>query len=163
MPEDSLTSKPTQSKPKTGSVASAFFFGDVDVSLKEEFHMRTTSSFAALIFIVILGIGGGLAFAAYSATYHAAGLGIGVVAFVTAVVVALAIKVADRWDKAVILRLGKFHSLRGPGLFFIFPVIDTIPSCDRHARNHDGFQGGKNADQRHGAGGCGCGAVLESD
>jgi regulator of protease activity HflC (stomatin/prohibitin superfamily) len=27
----------------------------------------------------------------------------------------------------VILRLGKFHALKGPGLFFIFPVIDAIP------------------------------------
>ncbi len=31
------------------------------------------------------------------------------------------------WDRAVILRLGKFHSLRGPGLFFIVPVVDAIP------------------------------------
>ena len=38
----------------------------------------------------------------------------------------LAIKVADQWDKAVILRLGKFRSLQGPGLFFIIPVIDSI-------------------------------------
>ncbi len=38
----------------------------------------------------------------------------------------LAIKVADQWDKAVILRLGKFRSLQGPGLFFIIQVIDSI-------------------------------------
>jgi regulator of protease activity HflC (stomatin/prohibitin superfamily) len=35
--------------------------------------------------------------------------------------------VADQWDRAVILRLGKFHALKGPGLFFIIPVIDAIP------------------------------------
>jgi regulator of protease activity HflC (stomatin/prohibitin superfamily) len=89
--------------------------------------MRTTSSFASLIFIVILGIGGGLAYAAYSDTNHTPSVCIGVGAFVIAVVVALAIKVANQWDKAVILRLGKFHSLKGPGLFFIFPVVDAIP------------------------------------
>ena len=33
----------------------------------------------------------------------------------------------DPWDKAVVLRLGHFQSLRGPGLFLILPVIDTIP------------------------------------
>jgi regulator of protease activity HflC (stomatin/prohibitin superfamily) len=27
----------------------------------------------------------------------------------------------------VVLRLGRFHSLKGPGLFFIIPIIDTIP------------------------------------
>ena len=39
-----------------------------------------------------------------------------------------AIKVASQWEKAIVLRLGKFHSLRGPGLFWIVPIIDSIPS-----------------------------------
>ena len=34
------------------------------------------------------------------------------------------LKVADQWEKAVILRLGRFRGLRGPGLFWIVPVID---------------------------------------
>jgi regulator of protease activity HflC (stomatin/prohibitin superfamily) len=82
--------------------------------------MRKSSSFASLIFIVILGIGGGLAFAMKSES-------IGVIAFVIALVVSLSIKVADQWERVVILRLGKFHSPKGPGLFFIIPVIDMIP------------------------------------
>jgi regulator of protease activity HflC (stomatin/prohibitin superfamily) len=88
--------------------------------------MRKSSSFAALIFVVIFGIGLVLAFATYSATANAESTWIGVIAFVVALIVALAIKVADQWDKAVILRLGKFRSLKGPGLFFIIPVIDAI-------------------------------------
>ena len=55
---------------------------------------------------------------------------IGVIAFFIALFVSLAIKVADQWDKAVILRLGKFRSLKGPGLFFIIPVIDSIALLD---------------------------------
>ncbi len=90
-------------------------------------NMRTTSSFASLIFVVILGIGGGLAYATYSATDRTESICIGVSAFVIAVIVFLAIRVADQWDKAVILRLGKFHALKGPGLFLIVPVIDAIP------------------------------------
>jgi hypothetical protein len=35
--------------------------------------------------------------------------------------------VADQWSKAVVLRLGKFRALEGPGLFFIIPLIDAIP------------------------------------
>ena len=89
--------------------------------------MRTTSSFATLVFFVILGIGGGLAYAAYSPTAHTTSIYIAVGAFVAALIASLAIRVADQWDKAVILRLGKFHALKGPGLFFIFPVIDAIP------------------------------------
>jgi regulator of protease activity HflC (stomatin/prohibitin superfamily) len=38
-----------------------------------------------------------------------------------------AIKVADQWEKAVVLRLGRFVGLRGPGLFWILPVVDRIP------------------------------------
>ncbi|MEA4906738.1 MAG: slipin family protein [Anaerolineaceae bacterium] len=37
------------------------------------------------------------------------------------------LKVAKQWEKAVVLRLGRFQGLRGPGLFWIFPVIDTTP------------------------------------
>ncbi|HJQ36722.1 MAG TPA: slipin family protein [Thermoanaerobaculia bacterium] len=36
------------------------------------------------------------------------------------------IKVANQWEKAVVLRFGKFSSLRGPGLFFIIPIVDEI-------------------------------------
>jgi len=43
-----------------------------------------------------------------------------------------AIKVASQWEKAIVLRLGKFHSLRGPGLFWIVPIIDSIPSWIDH-------------------------------
>ncbi len=37
-----------------------------------------------------------------------------------------AIRVADQWEKAAVLRLGRYKGLRGPGLFFIIPVIDRI-------------------------------------
>lgn len=37
-----------------------------------------------------------------------------------------AIQVARQWEKAVVLRMGKMRGLRGPGLFWIVPVLDTI-------------------------------------
>lgn len=46
---------------------------------------------------------------------------------VLAVLLLIALRVARQWQKAVILRLGKYHSAKGPGLFFIFPFIDTVP------------------------------------
>jgi regulator of protease activity HflC (stomatin/prohibitin superfamily) len=48
-------------------------------------------------------------------------------AFIIALIASSAIKIANPWDKAVVLRLGKFQSLRGPGIFFIIPIIDNIP------------------------------------
>jgi regulator of protease activity HflC (stomatin/prohibitin superfamily) len=43
-----------------------------------------------------------------------------------------ALKVASQWEKAVVLRLGTFHGLRGPGVFWIVPIVDTIPSWIDH-------------------------------
>jgi regulator of protease activity HflC (stomatin/prohibitin superfamily) len=43
-----------------------------------------------------------------------------------------ALKVASQWDKAVVLRLGKFHGLRGPGMFWIIPIVDSIASWIDH-------------------------------
>jgi regulator of protease activity HflC (stomatin/prohibitin superfamily) len=88
--------------------------------------MRKPNPFATLVFFIILGIGGFFAFAIASIS-DVTGIGIGVVTVAFASIVSSAIKVADQWDRAVILRLGRFHALRGPGIFFIIPIIDMIP------------------------------------
>jgi len=44
----------------------------------------------------------------------------------------LALKVAAQWEKAIVLRLGKFCKLAGPGLFWIIPIIDTLPTWIDH-------------------------------
>jgi regulator of protease activity HflC (stomatin/prohibitin superfamily) len=46
--------------------------------------------------------------------------------------VLFALKVASQWEKAVVLRLGKFHGLKGPGAFWIVPIIDTTPTWIDH-------------------------------
>src|SRR5512147_1341059 len=43
-----------------------------------------------------------------------------------------ALKVANQWEKAVVLRLGKFHGLKGPGMFWIIPIMDTVTSWIDH-------------------------------
>jgi regulator of protease activity HflC (stomatin/prohibitin superfamily) len=42
------------------------------------------------------------------------------------------LKVAQQWEKAVVLRLGKIRGLRGPGLFWIVPIIDATPNWIDH-------------------------------
>lgn len=42
------------------------------------------------------------------------------------VIVAVSVKVANQWEKAVVLRMGKYKGLKGPGIFFIIPIIDKI-------------------------------------
>jgi len=48
------------------------------------------------------------------------------------VYIMFALKVANQWEKAVVLRLGKFHGLKGPGAFWIIPVIDAVTSWIDH-------------------------------
>lgn len=50
----------------------------------------------------------------------------GIASFIAALLGAGATNIADQWERAVVLRLGTFHGLRGPGPFFLIPVIDRV-------------------------------------
>jgi regulator of protease activity HflC (stomatin/prohibitin superfamily) len=43
-----------------------------------------------------------------------------------------ALKVASQWEKVIVLRLGKFKGLKGPGMFWIIPIVDTTPTWIDH-------------------------------
>lgn len=42
------------------------------------------------------------------------------------ILIASSIHIADQWEKAVVLRMGKFTGLKGPGFFLIIPIIDRV-------------------------------------
>ena len=54
------------------------------------------------------------------------GISMGIVDL-AALYILFALKVADQWEKAVVLRFGRFTALRGPGVFWVIPVVDRIP------------------------------------
>ena len=90
--------------------------------------MHKPSSFAVLLFFVVLAAGAATACALHTpGSAPAASLVVLVAALALATIVSLSVKIASPWDRAVVLRLGRFSALRGPGAFFIVPVIDTIP------------------------------------
>jgi regulator of protease activity HflC (stomatin/prohibitin superfamily) len=78
---------------------------------------------AAVLGAIWLGIEGasGVAIGAWATVMTVLGL-----AFM------ISLKVAQQWDKAILLRLGKYRGLRGPGLFWIWPVIETTPRWIDH-------------------------------
>jgi regulator of protease activity HflC (stomatin/prohibitin superfamily) len=49
-----------------------------------------------------------------------------ITSLIIALIVSLAFNVADQWEKAVILRLGHYRGLRGPGPFFIIPLAERV-------------------------------------
>jgi len=50
------------------------------------------------------------------------------VSFVLAFFLLFALKIANQWEKAIVLRFGKFHRVAGPGLFWVIPVVETVSS-----------------------------------
>jgi regulator of protease activity HflC (stomatin/prohibitin superfamily) len=48
------------------------------------------------------------------------------VAVVAALVPLLCLRVALQWDRAVVLRMGRFHALKGPGVFWLLPIVDQV-------------------------------------
>jgi len=74
---------------------------------------------SAVAFIAPVGLGA----LATLLTWNPAGVIIGVL---LGLFLAQAPKIARQWDRAVVLRLGKYAGLRGPGLFWIVPFVDTV-------------------------------------
>ena len=89
--------------------------------------MRKPNSLPGLIFALIVLLGLAFAYATAAPPYYGASGWIVVLTVVVAFIVSYAIKVADQWERVVVLRLGRFRSLEGPGLFFIIPIIETVP------------------------------------
>jgi regulator of protease activity HflC (stomatin/prohibitin superfamily) len=49
-----------------------------------------------------------------------------VIAVFVVLVLARSVRIASEWQRAVILRLGRFHAVAGPGIYLVFPVIDSV-------------------------------------
>ncbi len=76
---------------------------------------------SALLLLLFVGMGLGATIASSSP----AGLILGLI---VGVVLSLSPKMASQWERAVVLRLGRFKELRGPGLFFVVPLVDKVSS-----------------------------------
>jgi regulator of protease activity HflC (stomatin/prohibitin superfamily) len=58
-------------------------------------------------------------------TFNPAGV---IVGLILGLLAGVSPKIARQWERAVVLRLGRYTGLRGPGLFWIVPFVDTIPA-----------------------------------
>jgi len=45
---------------------------------------------------------------------------------IASVIFTSSIQIANQWEKAVVLRVGKYRGLKGPGIFLIIPIVDRI-------------------------------------
>jgi regulator of protease activity HflC (stomatin/prohibitin superfamily) len=89
--------------------------------------MGQKSAIPPLVFVVIAGVGMFLAYALLGATNLSVSLATAIISLFLAVIASSATKIANQWERTIVLRLGRFRSMKGPGLFFIIPIIDTVP------------------------------------
>jgi len=62
------------------------------------------------------------------------------VAVALALLILLTLRIALQWDRAVVLRLGKFHALKGPGVYWLVPFLDRVArSVDMRIRAAEFF------------------------
>lgn len=66
-----------------------------------------------------------------------------VVLIIAGIYILLAVQVASQWEKSVMLRFGKFHQLKGPGLFWIIPIVDNVANWIDHRVNVTPFSAEK--------------------
>lgn len=78
-----------------------------------------TNVVAVLLFLLLFLPG--LTLSLY--TQHPAGA---IVGLILGFLVSQSPQIAKQWERAVVLRLGKYRGLRGPGLFWILPFVETI-------------------------------------
>jgi len=89
--------------------------------------MKNVSSIATLLFVVVVFIGFGIALIVNGEMASSSSMTIEAIFALIGALIAWSTKVANQWSRAIVLRLGKYESLRGPGIFFIIPIIDYIP------------------------------------
>src|ERR1700693_1403966 len=81
--------------------------------------LKQSTSLGVAVFVIFI-VAGVVSTAVYNRPAPA------IAGFVIGLYFLLAIKVAEQWQRAAVLRLGRYIGLRGPGVFMIIPIIDQV-------------------------------------
>jgi regulator of protease activity HflC (stomatin/prohibitin superfamily) len=96
-------------------------------------HVSLGRSLRGVVFLVPVIILGLALFLALRPMTEARLIAAAVIAVVFAVlwmILVSGLRVAAQWERGVVLRLGKFHTIRGPGILYIIPFIDNVRFVD---------------------------------
>ncbi|RYG70229.1 slipin family protein [bacterium] len=89
--------------------------------------MPVDAALKFFVFLIVFVVGNIVAFVvAAGANAPVLGVFLSFITFLAAWLSASAIRMVTQWERAVVLQLGKFAGLRGPGLFFIIPVVQSV-------------------------------------
>jgi regulator of protease activity HflC (stomatin/prohibitin superfamily) len=95
-------------------------YASVHATKLQERNMNSAVTIISLFFI-FLGI-------AINYVSHFSGIGllIGALLILTGIILGLTLRTAAEWERAVVLRLGRFAGIRGPGLYFLIPAFENV-------------------------------------
>jgi hypothetical protein len=92
----------------------------------QDYHLSSVSVF--LFVVIMIGTVTAAIFMDEAGVSDNVILSIVIPLMLVALYLMFAIKIAQQWEKAVVLRMGKIRGLKGPGLFWIIPILDTVTS-----------------------------------
>jgi len=122
---------------RRSKVARASLTREYKATTQLEAEAASLNWVAALAAAVVVLAGAGLN-RLTEGTWHQWNIYIIIVTALAANICFFGIKIANQWERAIVLRLGRFQALRGPGPFFIIPIIESVTqSVDMRIRSTD--------------------------
>ena len=94
------------------------------------------NTLSTLILVVLLMAGAAVS-VAVAQTHPLAGFAVGASWFVVSLVVSNGVRLAAQWERGVVFRLGRYLDTRGPGLFLIIPIVESVTLVDTRIRAMD--------------------------
>jgi len=88
------------------------------------------------VFLIAMALTAGVA-ALVASVNPIWGVGVAIAGFLFSILLAASIKAANQWERGIVLRLGEFQSIRGPGLFFVIPVVERVRGVDTRVLAQD--------------------------
>jgi regulator of protease activity HflC (stomatin/prohibitin superfamily) len=99
----------------------------MDPTLPRYRRSSGSNPFATLLCLIVLAAGVGVLVLSKSADAPILAVP-GVALIILALLIPMSLRMANQWERAVVLRLGRLQAIRGPGLFIIIPFVDSISS-----------------------------------
>jgi len=93
-------------------------------------HISLGTPLRAILFIVIAGVLAALYFATFRGPEQSVAIGLTIITVIIVWIIVSGIRVAAQWERGVLLRLGSFKGIRGPGVIYVVPFIDYIRFVD---------------------------------
>jgi regulator of protease activity HflC (stomatin/prohibitin superfamily) len=91
---------------------------------------------SGLIFVVLLVVGGVVTFTVGTSNVLV-GIIVGFFWLMADIILSSGVQLAAQWERGVVFRLGRYESMKGPGLFFIIPLVDQVKLVDTRIRAMD--------------------------